>query len=122
MYLWDGVRRAVSLKAEMKLPVIAVRQQRDHIAVVLLHRVYVYNMQHIKLEHKYETVANPLGILATAQQGDRYVIACPSETVGCVQYEVFGKKLRQNQVQVADTDLQCIALNQQGTLLASVPP
>jgi len=96
----------------------AVKLRRDRVVVVLLHKIYVYRFSDLKLLDQISTLKNPKGLIALCPDSSSVVLACPGVTKGNVRIELYD--LRKSQLIPAhESELAAIALNQQGTRLAT---
>jgi WD repeat-containing protein 45 len=96
----------------------AVKLRRDRVVVVLLHKIYVYRFSDLKLLDQISTLENPRGLIALCPDSSSVVLACPGVTKGNVRVELYD--LRKSQLIPAhESELAAIALNQQGTRLAT---
>ncbi|KAG0556434.1 hypothetical protein KC19_11G053600 [Ceratodon purpureus] len=96
-------------------PVRAVKLQPNFIVVALEFKVYVYSFETLKVLHQYETLSNIKGLCATASTG---VLVCPGQRTGQVKVERFSAKTG-FEIQAHETSLACLALNSNGSLLAT---
>lgn len=54
----------------------AVRLRKDRVAVALEHKVLVYDFEHLRLLHQFDTLSNKAGLLALSPSPDQTVLAC----------------------------------------------
>lgn len=119
--LWDDHQAACIGELTFKSDVKAVKLRRDKIVVVLETQVYIYNFERLELLHKHETVPNPKGLIALSPSAENCVVACPSVQKGVVRVEkhdATGNK-KSNFVTAHDSSISCIALNNDGSRLAT---
>lgn len=120
--LWDDHQSSCIGELTFKSDVKEVRLRRDKIVVVLDTQVYVYHFDKLELIHKFETVPNPLGLCALSPLGDNCVLACPAVQKGMVRVERLDQTNRDKKnffIPAHDSGLACIALNNDGSLLAT---
>jgi WD repeat-containing protein 45 len=86
--------------------------------VALEFHIYVYNFKDLKLLHKVETYANPMGLCAVSQLADSMVLACPGLHKGEVRVEHYAKK-KINDVMAHHSSLACFVLTFDGKFLAT---
>ena len=131
--LWDDSQMKVIGELNFKTAVKAVKLRKDkyiysilltssvrnRIIVVLEKKIYVYNFQTLKLEKKFETTPNPRGLIAMSGSKDTCVLACLAGTKGNINVIHFDKNSHTLAIQAHVSDVNAIALNQDGTLVAT---
>jgi WD40 repeat protein len=78
----------------------------------------VYNFADLTLLHTIETVSNPKGLCALCADSRLCVLACPGLQKGHVRVELFDIA-RQTLVSAHESALSCLALNADGSRLAT---
>ena len=63
----------------------------NRVTVVLEHKIYVYNLQNLKMIEVIETAQNPKGICGLSPSKEVCVLACPEKKVGTVRVVHFDK-------------------------------
>lgn len=96
----------------------AVKIRRDRIVVVLESKVYVYNLQDLKIRDHISTFLNPRGLCSLSTDGERIVLACPDTKKGQVLVKIYSED-KTRVIPAHDTSLACLALTPDGTLLAT---
>jgi WD40 repeat protein len=91
---------------------------RERVVVVLEYRIYVYNFSDLNLLHTIETISNPHGLCALCADSRACVIACCGLQKGHVRAELFDIT-RTTLISAHEAALSCIALNTDGTRLAT---
>ena len=94
---------------------LAVKLRRDRVVAVLEKKIYVYNFASLGLIDSIETMSNPKGLCAICS-ARAMVLACPGLKPGCVKVDTGRRDLI---IQAHESDLACITLNMEGTLLAT---
>ena len=61
------------------------------VTVVLDHKIYVYNLQNLKMIEVIETYHNPRGMCAFSPSKEICVLACPEKKAGTVRVVRFDK-------------------------------
>eukprot|EP00475_Leptophrys_vorax_P028616 TRINITY_DN4153_c0_g1_i2.p1 TRINITY_DN4153_c0_g1~~TRINITY_DN4153_c0_g1_i2.p1 ORF type:complete len:375 (-),score=95.94 TRINITY_DN4153_c0_g1_i2:1128-2252(-) len=116
--IWDDNQNRCIGELSFRSEVKAVRLRRDRVVVVLLERIYVYNFADLKLVDHIETIKNPLGLCALCPHASSNVLACPGIQKGHIRVELYD--LKKNTIIPAHNGaISCLALNSDGTLLAS---
>ncbi|CAI5486424.1 unnamed protein product [Closterium sp. Naga37s-1] len=123
--IWDDKERRCIGELAFCSEVRGVRLRRDHIVVVLEHKILVYTFPGLKLVHQMETPWNPTGLCAVSQSPDNFVLACPAKRPedarwdgGMICVELFEE--RRGYVRGASfSQPACMALSLDGKLLAT---
>jgi WD40 repeat protein len=87
--------------------------------VVLDAKIYVYNFQNLKLVEVIETCSNLKGICAVSPSKEVCVLAAPEKKVGTVRIVHFDKGSKTQLVDAHQSAIAAIALNNEGTILAT---
>ena len=59
------------------------------VVVVVQHKTYVYNFEHLDLADSFVTCHNPEGLVSLSTNEKSCVLAVPDEKVGCVKVVNF---------------------------------
>lgn len=116
--IWDDNACRCIGELTYRSQVGAVRLRRDLIAVILCEGVYVYNFKSLELRIKIDTYSNPKSLCAFSSIDSAAVLACPGIRPGHVRVEFYGAN-KTMLVEAHDSPLACIALNADGTRLAT---
>jgi WD repeat-containing protein 45 len=116
--IWDDYQNKCIVELEFRSEVKSVKLRRDRIVVVLETKVYVYNFSDLKPLHQIETVSNPRGLAALCPNSTNAVLACPGLQKGYVHVELYDQK-KTTIIPAHDNALSCLALNMEGTRLAT---
>jgi WD40 repeat protein len=116
--IWDDHQSRSIGEISCKSEVLAVRLRRDLVVVVVERTIYLYQFRDLKQIDRIETVENKLGLCALSPSSSRQVLACPGKpgTRGQLRVEVFGKP---NFIDAHESELAAIALNTEGTMVAT---
>lgn len=95
-----------------------VKLRKDRIIVILDTKIYVYNLQDLKIRDQIQTAPNPKGMCAMSSDNDRIILACPDKVKGGIRVQLYNEE-RSTVISAHDTAISCLELNIQGTLLAS---
>lgn len=116
--IWDDHQGRCMGEFAFRSDVRGVRLKKDRIAVVLEHKIYVYNMIGLKLLHQIETLANPKGLCCLSHFSSTSVLACPGLHQGQVRVDHFGLKMIKL-INAHDSHISCLSLTLDGFLLAT---
>jgi len=116
--IWDDHQNRCIGELSFRSEVKAVRMSRERVVVVLEYRIYVYNFSDLNLLHTIETISNPHGLCALCADSQACVIACCGLQKGHVRAELFDIT-RTTLISAHEAALSCIALNTDGTRLAT---
>lgn len=116
--IWDDHQNRCIGELSFRSDVRSVRLRRDRVVVALSNKVYVYNFADLKLLDHIETVDNPKGLCALCPAPGCLVLACPGAYKGHVRVELYNKR-RITMIAAHEASLACIALNANGTRLAT---
>ncbi|RKP39163.1 WD40-repeat-containing domain protein [Dimargaris cristalligena] len=144
--LWDDSKHEVKARLEFKSEVRAVKMRRDRIVVALLNKVSVYSLSVVpQLLHSFETAENEAGVLALSSDNTASILAIPGRQFGHIQTVDLNSGASANSVPAGNgssisssglppttamsanvsiitahtTRLSCLAINAEGTKLAS---
>jgi len=99
---------------KFKDSVRAVKMSRELIAAVLVDRTYVYRLTDLDLKDAIETSENPEGLCILTER----VLVCPELDQGTVRISNYETNVV-NTINAHDGVIQCLALNNDDTLLAT---
>jgi len=116
--IWDDHQNRCIGELSFRSEVKAVKLRRDRVVVVLEYKVYVYNFADLRLMHHFETISNPKGLCALSPSSNTCVLACPGLQKGHLRVELFDIR-RPTLISAHESTLSCLALNLDGTRLAT---
>ena len=79
LILWDDIQHRPFGELNFKTDVLNVKLRKDKVIVVLEHKVYVYNFQHLDCSDNYMTTKNPKGIVSLSSDEKVCVLAILDE-------------------------------------------
>jgi len=116
--IWDDHQNKCIGELSFRSQVKAVKLRRDRVIVILEFKIYVYNFADLKLVDHIETSQNLKGLCALCPSASNNVLVCPGLQRGHVRVELYDQK-RTTLIQAHETQLACMAMNSDGTMLAT---
>ncbi|OMJ87292.1 hypothetical protein SteCoe_10976 [Stentor coeruleus] len=116
--IWDDHQMRPTGELCFRSEVKAVKMRKDRIVVILENKIFVYNLQDLKIRDHIATCTNPRGLCCLSTDTERIVIACPSNQKGHALVKIYNDDKTQV-INAHETSLACIALNNDGRLLAT---
>lgn len=116
--IWDDHQSRCIGEFSFRSEVRGVKLRRDHVVVVLEHKIYVYSFMDLKLLHQIETISNLKGLCCLSHHSNTSVLACPGLRRGQVRVEHFGLSMTKF-IKAHDSHIACLTLTMDGLLLAT---
>ncbi|KAJ9599554.1 hypothetical protein L9F63_009952, partial [Diploptera punctata] len=125
--VYDDISKKFVLEFTFNTPVRAVRMRRDRLVVALLHQIHVFSFPApAQRLFTIETRENSLGLceVSPIMTAERQILAFPGHKLGSVQLvDLANTEAGMSSAPVVISahkgELACLALNQQGTMVAT---
>jgi len=125
--IWDDSIKKFVLEFTFPSPVLAVRLRREKLIVGLISHIHVFSFPHNPTKlFTFGTPHNPKGLceVSPLARAERQLLAFPGRKRGSVQLVDLattepGMSSAPVTISAHQSELACIALNQQGTLIAT---
>ena len=120
--IWDDYEERTKTEISFHSEVKNIKLSKEHMVVVLDEKVFVFNFGSLKWIDQIETIENPNGIVALAQ-GDNplnKVVVWPHDYKGMLKVHIYVMdKGIENIVTAHEKEIGALAVNSEGTLIAS---
>ena len=119
--IWDDHQGKVISELRFNTVIKNVKLKMDKILVVCQKKLYVFNTKTLEMiEDPIETYNNPNGLIGISTDKNKTIIAYPyKNTKGCVHIKSYEKNIKNQIINCHSTELNCIAINNDGSLLAT---
>ncbi|XP_043936123.1 WD repeat domain phosphoinositide-interacting protein 4 isoform X2 [Protopterus annectens] len=129
--IWDDAREEKDAKDKLVLeftftkPVLAIRMRSDKIIIVLRNRIYVYTFPDNPTKlFEFDTRDNPKGLCDLCPSLEKQLIVFPGHKCGSLQLVDLsntkpGTSSAPFTINAHQSEIACVAVNQQGTVVAS---
>ncbi|GLT94905.1 hypothetical protein SLE2022_126170 [Rubroshorea leprosula] len=117
-FLWDDRLNGYVGELTFRSHIRSLRLLHGCVIVVLLQKIYIYNLSNFKLSHQVETVCNPKGLCEVSHAAGPKLMVCPGLQKGQVRVEHYG--LRKTKfINAHNSPIACLALTSDGRVLAT---
>jgi len=120
--IWDDYEKRTRTEVSFHSDVRNLKLSKDMLVVAVDEKVFVFNFEDLKCIDQIETFHNPNGIMAISQgeKAINKVVACPHEFKGMLKVHIFCmKKSIENIITAHEAEIGALAINSEGTLIAS---
>lgn len=125
--VWDDSKKKFVLELTFASPVLAIRLRKDFLFVVEATRVHIFSFPtDPKKIRTIDTGSNPRGLfeVSTFPSSERQVMVYPGHKEGTIQvmdlsFTIPGHSVSPVNISAHQNELACIALNSNGTLVAT---
>ncbi|XP_031552176.1 WD repeat domain phosphoinositide-interacting protein 4-like isoform X2 [Actinia tenebrosa] len=123
--IWDDTCKKMVLEFTYGSPVMTVRLRRDQLIVVLKNKIHVYTFPNDPQKVLYfDTRDNPKGLCEVSPSTERPLLVFPAHKCGSVQLVYLSNRQPDSSsapftINAHKGELACLAVNQQGTQLAT---
>jgi WD40 repeat protein len=116
--IWDDHQMRPTGELCFRSEVRSVKLRRDRVAVILENKIFLYNLQDLKIRDHITTCSNPKGLCVLSTSPERIVLVCPDQGKGKALVKNYSEE-KTLKIDAHETSLACLALNNEGTLLAT---
>ena len=116
--IWDDHQRRALGEVAFKTVVKKVRLRKDRIAVALENKVFLYDLEDLRVLHQVDTSPNPEGLMDLSPGAEGAVLACPGLTAGQVRIDMIETR-RVKIIDAHNSSLAAIALTTNGRMVAT---
>lgn len=116
--IWDDHQGISTGELVFRSAIKSVRMRLDRIAVILEHKIYVYNITDLRHTQQIDTFSNPRGLCAFSSSSSCSILACPGRETGEVRIVLYDRK-KTFLLNAHTSALACITLCHEGSLLAT---
>lgn len=123
--IWDDKLKKFVMQLNFGSDVLNVLMCKGRIVVVLKQCIYVFSFpNNSKLILQIDTKSNPLGLCQVSQASDRHILVTLGHKCGSLQQTDLSKVTSKDScnlttINAHQTDIACLAINNQGTLVAT---
>ncbi|GAB4835808.1 Autophagy- protein 18a [Ancistrocladus abbreviatus] len=116
--LWDDHQCRCIGELSFRSDVKSFRLLRNRIIIILLQKLFVYNVADLKLLYQTETISNPKGLCEVSCSSNSFVLVCPGLLKGQVRVEHYNSKTTKF-IMAHDSRVAALALTLDGRIMAT---
>tara|TARA_B100000795_G_C22783124_1_gene433331 strand:+ start:838 stop:1860 length:1023 start_codon:yes stop_codon:yes gene_type:complete len=118
--IWDDSTNNKIGEIIFNTPVKEILLRKDYIVVILENKIFVYELQTLVILASFNTCDNPKGIGNITYYQHKFLLAIPSSKIGILHvYNLLSNPRSVVSIQAHESDIQFIALNTEGSLVAT---
>jgi WD repeat-containing protein 45 len=116
--IWDDHQSKVVSELRFTSCICNVKLKKDRLVVICEHKIYLFNLLNFQNIDTIDTYDNSKGLVAVNPDPRSTVIAYPDKNQGIVRVKFYDKEYSQV-ISAHESSIACIAINFEGTLLAT---
>lgn len=116
--IWDDHQSKVVSELRFTSYVRNTKLKKDRLIVVCDQKIYVFNLLNFQNIDTIDTYDNTKGLIAISPDSKSTVVAYPDKNQGMVRVKFYDKEFTQL-IQAHESSIACMAMNFDGTLLAT---
>ena len=120
LIIWDDHRSKIFSELRFFSPILKVKLKMEKIFVSTKdNQLYVFNLSNLEIINIFQTFENKKGLFAISSDEKALVIAFPYKHAGYIKLKNYNSPLNVPAINAHDNMIAFIALNHEGTLLAT---
>ena len=120
LIIWDDHRNKICSELSFFSDILNVKIKLDRIIVATKeNQLFVLNMPTLDILNIFQTYENKKGLFAISSDDKKFVIAFPYKYIGYIKIKNYDSPLNVPTINAHDGNISFIAINYEGTLLAT---